>query len=116
MSCINGFFSLTIIVLLFTHSRVIILICVGMRILHVIKHDCVFKGADLSDSKESAYNAGDLGSIPGSGRLPGEVNGNPLQNSCLENPMDSEAWWATAHRIAMSQTLVTHSNINTLTF
>ena len=59
MSCINGFFSLTIIVLLFTHSRVIILICVGMRTLHVIKHDCVFKGADLSDGKESAYNAGD---------------------------------------------------------
>ena len=41
--------------------------------------------------KESAYNAGDLGSIPGSGRSPGEGNGNPLQCSCLENPMDKEA-------------------------
>ena len=40
--------------------------------------------------KESAYNAGDLGSIPGSGRSPGEGNGNPLQCSCLENPMDKE--------------------------
>ena len=111
------FFSpLTIIVLLFTHSRVIILICIGMRTLLVIKHDYVFKGADSSDSKESACNAGDLGSIPGSGRCPEEVNGNPFQCSCLENPMDREAWWAIAHGVAMSQTLVTHSNINTLTF
>ena len=44
-----------------------------------------------SDSKASACNAGDLGSIPGSGRSPGEGNGNPLQHSCLENPMDGEA-------------------------
>ena len=43
-----------------------------------------------SDDKSSVYNAGDLGSIPGSGRLPGEGNGNPLQYSCLENPMDGE--------------------------
>ena len=41
--------------------------------------------------KASAYNAGDLGSIPGSGRSPGEGNGNPLQYSCVENPMDREA-------------------------
>ena len=45
-----------------------------------------------SDSKVSAYNAGDPGSIPGSGRSPGEGNGNPLQYSFLENPMDGEAW------------------------
>ena len=45
-----------------------------------------------SDGKASAYNAGDLGSIPGSGRSPGEGNGNPLQYSCLENPMDGRAW------------------------
>ena len=44
-----------------------------------------------SVGKESACNAGDLGSIPGSGRSPGEGNGNPLQCSCLENPMDKEA-------------------------
>jgi len=44
-----------------------------------------------SDDKESACNAGDLGSIPGSERSPGEGNGNPLQYSCLENPMDRGA-------------------------
>ena len=45
-----------------------------------------------SEVKESASNAEDPGSIPGSGRSPGEGNGNPLQYSCLENPMDGEAW------------------------
>ena len=45
-----------------------------------------------SEVKASACNAGDLGSIPGSGRSPGEGNGNPLQYSCLANPMDGEAW------------------------
>ena len=45
-----------------------------------------------SDGKASVYNAGDLGSLPGSGRFPGEGNGNPLQYSCLENPMDGGAW------------------------
>ena len=57
-----------------------------------------------SDGKESAYNAGDLGSIPGSGRSPGEGNGNPLQYSWLENPMDGGAWRATVHRVEKSQT------------
>ena len=57
-----------------------------------------------SEVKESAHNAGDLGSIPGSGRSPGEGNSNPLQYSCLENPMDEGAWWATVHRVAKSQT------------
>ena len=45
-----------------------------------------------SDGKASAYNVGDPGSIPGSGRSSGEGNGNPLQYSCLENPMDRESW------------------------
>ena len=44
------------------------------------------------------------GSIPGSGRSPGEVNSNPLQYSCLENPMDRGTWWATVHRVSKSQT------------
>ena len=57
-----------------------------------------------SDGKESACNAGDLGSIPGLGRSPGEGNGNPLQYSCLENPMDRGAWWATVHGVTKSQT------------
>ena len=52
----------------------------------------------------SAYNAGDLGSIPGSGRSPGEGNGKPLQYSCLENPMDGGAWWATVHGDTRSRT------------
>ena len=45
-----------------------------------------------SEAKASAWNVGDLGSIPGSGRSPGEGNGNPLQYSCLENPMEGGAW------------------------
>ena len=45
-----------------------------------------------SDGKESAYNVGDLGSIPGLGRSPGEENDHPLQYSCLENPMDGGTW------------------------
>ena len=52
-----------------------------------------------SAGKESACNAGDLGSISGLGRFPREGNGNPLQYSCLENPMDEEAWWATVHGV-----------------
>ena len=54
-------------------------------------------------AKNSAANAGD-GSIPESGRSPGGGNGNPLQYSCLENPMDRGAWWAKVHRVAKSQT------------
>ena len=57
-----------------------------------------------SDGKASAYNAGDLGSIPGLGRSPREGNGNPLQYSRLENPMDQGAWWATVHGVAKSRT------------
>ena len=53
--------------------------------------------------KSPAYNAGDPGSVPGSGRSPGEGNGNPLQYSCLKNPMDRGAWWATVHSIARVQ-------------
>jgi len=53
-----------------------------------------------SVGKESACNAGDLGSILGSGRSPGEGNGNPLHYSCLENPIDREAWWAIVHGCA----------------
>ena len=53
-----------------------------------------------SDSKESTCNAGNVGSIPGSGRSPGEGNSNPLQYSCLENPLDRGAWLATVHGVA----------------
>ena len=57
-----------------------------------------------SDGKASAYNAGDPGSIPGSGSSPGEGHGNPLQYSCLENPIDGGARWATVHGVAKSRT------------
>ena len=57
-----------------------------------------------SDGKTSAYNAGDPGSIPGSGRSPGEGNSNPLQYSCLENPMDGGAWQAIVHGVTKSWT------------
>ena len=53
-----------------------------------------------SVSKESACNAGDPGSIPESGKSPGEGNGKPLQYSCLENPMDRGAWQAIVHGVA----------------
>ena len=58
----------------------------------------VFKGfPGGAEVKASAYNVGDLSSVPGLGRSPGEGNGTPLQCSCLENPLDGGAWWATVH-------------------
>ena len=79
--------------------------------------DLLKKGfPDGSEVKVSACNAGDLGSIPGLGRSPGEGNGKPLQYSCLENPMDGGAWWATVHGVSKSRTWLndftfTHSSI-----
>ena len=71
------------------------------------------------NGRESACNAGDTGDmdpIPGSETPPGGGHGNPLQYSCLENPMDRGAWWATVHRVAKSQTglkrLSTHTCIH----
>ena len=61
-----------------------------------------FPGA--SGGKASACNARDPAPIPGSGRSPGEGNGNPLQYSCLENSIDGGAWWATVHAIPKSRT------------
>ena len=58
----------------------------------------------LRQLQTGACNAGDRGSIPGSGRSPREGNGNPLQYSCLENSMDGGAWRATVHGVAKSQT------------
>ena len=66
-----------------------------------------------SDSKVSVYSAGDPGSIPGSGRSPGEGNGSPLQYSCLENAMDGGAWWATVHGVTKSWTRWSNSTLST---
>ena len=59
---------------------------------------------DSSNSKESAYNAGDLSSIPKSGRFHGEGTSNPFKYSCRQNSMDRGAWQATVHAVAKSQT------------
>ena len=67
--------------------------------------DTGFSGG--SDRKKSACNAGNPGSVPGLGRSPGEGNGYRLQYSCLENPMDRGAWWATVHGVAKSWVLFT---------
>ena len=67
-----------------------------------------------SDSKESACNVGDPGSIAGSGRSPGEGNSNSLQCSCLENSMDGGAWWATVHGVTKSWTRLSDFTLLTL--
>ena len=64
------------------------------------------KTSVLPVEKNLPANSGDkrdVGSVPGSGRSPGGGHGSPLQYSCLENPMDSGAWWATVHRVTKSQ-------------
>ncbi len=71
-----------------------------------------------SVSKNSTCNAGDPGSIPGLGRSSGEGNGNPLQYSCLGNPMDRGAWQATVHGVAksdMTEQLSAHAHAHTHT-
>ena len=67
--------------------------------------DKVFPGGSVRKNlSANALDAGDAGSIPGLGRSPGEGNGNPLQYSCRENPMDGGAWRAAVHGVAKSQT------------
>ena len=76
-----------------------------MSVWCVYMHECMhmygFSGG--SDGQESACNAGDLSLITESGRSPGEGNGNSLQYSCLENPMDRGAWQARVHGVTKSQ-------------
>ena len=67
--------------------------------MFVLRHLPIWGSPDSSDGKECACNAGDLGWIPGLGRSPGEGNGNPLQCTCLENPMDRGAWQSAVHGI-----------------
>ena len=70
----------------------------------------------LKNPLANAGDARDTGSIPGSGRSLGGGNGNPLQYSCLENPMDRGAWWATVHRVAKSQTQLSNFTFTSLSF
>ena len=70
--------------------------------MHACMHMYSFPGG--SDGQEFACNAEDLSLIPGSGRSPGEGNGNPLQYSRLENPMDRGTWWAIVYRVTKSWT------------
>ena len=70
------------------------------RNLHLVSASCMPGGFPGSSGKESACQAGDSGSVPGSGRSPGEGHNNPLQYSCLENSTERGAWWATVHRVA----------------
>ena len=76
----------------------------SLGLLGMLDHPLHYYFPGGSDGKASAYNAGDLGSIPGSGRSPGEGNGNPLQYSCLDNPVDGGAWSATVHRVTKNWT------------
>ena len=70
-----------------------------LRYLHLVEG---FPGGSVI--KNLPANAGDVGSIPGPGKSPGEGNGNPLQYSGLENPMDRGAWWAIVHGVSKSRT------------
>ena len=81
--------------------------------LHIYMYLLFFSGWAFpgdSNSKESACNVGDPGLNPGSGRSP-ERNGNPFQNSCLENSMDRGAWWDTVHRVAKSRTQLSNQHL-----
>ena len=80
-------------------SSHLILCCHTIMIIWVVKIFFVQSFPGGSEVKASACNVGDLGLIRGSGRSPGEGTGNPLQYSCLENPMGREAWWATVHGV-----------------
>ena len=77
-------------------------VCINSRFFPILLLSSCFPGS--SGGKESACNAGDPGLIPGSGRSPGEGNGNPLQYSCLENSTDRGVWQAIIHEVTKSQT------------
>ena len=78
--------------------------CLGMWLYMLEEFGVELAQSGGSEVKLSAWNSGDQGSIPGSGRSPGEGNGHPLKYSWLENPMDRGAWWAMVHRVTKSQT------------
>ena len=88
------------------HKYIIVFIfsSISNSLIQINKHTYIQGFPGSSDGKESVCNAGDLGSIPGLGRSPGEGHGNPFQYPCLENPMDRGAWQAIVHGVAESDT------------
>ena len=84
------------------HSTLIQLYVCTHSVIHI--HTYIYSYICGSDGKESACNAGDPRSIPGSGRSPGEGNGNPFHYPCPENPMDRGPWQATVYGVTKSQT------------
>ena len=94
------------------------ILCLCTTVLSTTLSKVIYGFPGGSDGKESTSNAGDLGSIPGSGRYPGEGNGNSLQYSCLENSMERGPWWATVHGVTESdmteQLTFSLSNLYTL--
>ena len=96
---------------------------VSLDMLSSLEGDCTLPSQEGclslnpgSDGKESSCNVGDLGSIPGSGRSPGEWIGYPLQYSCLENLIDTGAWWATVHGVAKSWIQLSDEHTHTHTY
>ena len=82
-----------------------------LSVSHILSY-CIFNQLGFpsgSNGKEPSCNVRDPCSIPGSGRSSGEGNGNPLQYSCLQNPMDRGAWWAIVHEMAKSQTRLSNT-------
>ena len=86
---------------------------IGKYLQNIYIFEMGFPGG--SDSKESAYNVGDPGSVPGLGRAPGEGNGYPVQHSCLENPMDRKAWRPTVRGVTKSHRQITYTHTHTHT-
>ena len=88
----------------YLHLPIRVVHILGLDHIQCIHHYVYVNIPHSLDGRATACNSGDLGSIPGSGRPPGEGNGNPLQYACLGNPMDRGAWWAIVHGVAESDT------------
>ena len=97
--------------------HICVCVCIQVCVVCVSLCVCVYVGFPGSSvGKEffcSAGDTGDMGSIPGWERSPGEVNGSPLHYSCLENPMDRGAWWATVHGVSKSWTRLKELTVHT---